>query len=71
MQQLINPKGSAYRSETGGLMEALRVLSVEQSEFCGFELCYENADHRPYSSGLPQEILCSAQSLPDRNRQAF
>lgn len=32
MQQLINPPGSAYRSETGGLMEALRVLTVEQSK---------------------------------------
>lgn len=30
MQQEMYPKGSAYRSETGGLMEALRVLSVEQ-----------------------------------------
>lgn len=32
MQRLINPVGSAYRSETGGLMEALRVLNVQQSE---------------------------------------
>lgn len=31
MQRLMNPPGSAYRSETGGLMEALRVLTVEQS----------------------------------------
>jgi len=30
MQRLLNPPGSAYRSETGGLMEALRKLSVEQ-----------------------------------------
>ncbi|TCD61425.1 hypothetical protein EIP91_008439 [Steccherinum ochraceum] len=30
MQRLMNPEGSAYRSETGGLMEALRKLSVEQ-----------------------------------------
>ncbi|KAH8102439.1 Metalloenzyme, LuxS/M16 peptidase-like protein [Cristinia sonorae] len=30
MQRLANPEGSAYRSETGGLMEALRKLSVEQ-----------------------------------------
>ncbi|KAI0756614.1 Metalloenzyme, LuxS/M16 peptidase-like protein [Daedaleopsis nitida] len=30
MQRLLNPPGSAYRSETGGLMEALRVLTVEQ-----------------------------------------
>jgi hypothetical protein len=31
-QRLLYPPGSAYRSETGGLMSALRVLSVEQSE---------------------------------------
>ncbi|KAF9460806.1 Metalloenzyme, LuxS/M16 peptidase-like protein [Collybia nuda] len=29
-QRLVNPPGSAYRSETGGLMEALRVLTPEQ-----------------------------------------
>ncbi|KAF7320399.1 hypothetical protein MKEN_00824700 [Mycena kentingensis (nom. inval.)] len=29
-QRLLEPLGSAYRSETGGLMEALRVLTVEQ-----------------------------------------
>ncbi|OJA10818.1 hypothetical protein AZE42_00264 [Rhizopogon vesiculosus] len=29
-QRLLYPPGSAYRSETGGLMSALRVLSVEQ-----------------------------------------
>jgi hypothetical protein len=31
-QRLLNPPASAYRSETGGLMEALRKLSVEQSD---------------------------------------
>jgi hypothetical protein len=30
-QRLVNLVGSAYRSETGGLMEALRVLTPEQS----------------------------------------
>ncbi|KAE9411017.1 hypothetical protein BT96DRAFT_952834 [Gymnopus androsaceus JB14] len=30
MQRLLDPPGSAYRSETGGLMEALRKLTVEQ-----------------------------------------
>ncbi|KAJ3976962.1 Metalloenzyme, LuxS/M16 peptidase-like protein [Lentinula raphanica] len=30
MQRLLNPPSSAYRSETGGLMEALRKLTVEQ-----------------------------------------
>ncbi|RDB28821.1 hypothetical protein Hypma_015435 [Hypsizygus marmoreus] len=29
-QRLMNPPGSGYRSETGGLMEALRVLTPEQ-----------------------------------------
>ncbi|KAH9982380.1 Metalloenzyme, LuxS/M16 peptidase-like protein [Lactifluus volemus] len=29
-QRLLNPPASAYRSETGGLMEALRKLTVEQ-----------------------------------------
>ena len=31
-QRLLNPPESAYRSETGGLMEALRKLTVEQSK---------------------------------------
>ena len=31
LQQLMNPPGSGYRSETGGLMKALRVLAPEQS----------------------------------------
>ncbi|KAJ2928846.1 hypothetical protein H1R20_g8241, partial [Candolleomyces eurysporus] len=30
MQRLMDPPGSAYRSETGGLMEALRVLTAKQ-----------------------------------------
>ncbi|KAJ3568798.1 hypothetical protein NP233_g5473 [Leucocoprinus birnbaumii] len=30
LQQLMDPKGSAYRSETGGLMEALRRLTPDQ-----------------------------------------
>ncbi|KAH9973401.1 hypothetical protein BJV77DRAFT_1056481, partial [Russula vinacea] len=29
-ERLLNPPGSAYRSETGGLMDALRKLTVEQ-----------------------------------------
>jgi Zn-dependent M16 (insulinase) family peptidase len=32
MQRLMNPPGNAYRSETGGLMEALRVLTPDQSK---------------------------------------
>lgn len=31
-QRLFYPAGSAYRSETGGLMEALRNLTIEQSK---------------------------------------
>ena len=31
LQRLLDPPGSGYRSETGGLMEALRVLTPEQS----------------------------------------
>jgi hypothetical protein len=31
MQRLLNPPDSAYRSETGGLMEALRSLTAEKS----------------------------------------
>ncbi|KAJ7038105.1 Metalloenzyme, LuxS/M16 peptidase-like protein [Mycena alexandri] len=30
LQRLLDPPGNAYRSETGGLMDALRVLMVEQ-----------------------------------------
>ena len=32
LQRLLEPPGSGYRSETGGLMDALRVLTVEQSD---------------------------------------
>ena len=32
MSRLVNRLGSAYRSETGGLMEALRSLTIEESE---------------------------------------
>ncbi|PFH54559.1 hypothetical protein AMATHDRAFT_123 [Amanita thiersii Skay4041] len=30
LQRMLDPPGSAYRSETGGLMEALRVLTAQQ-----------------------------------------
>lgn len=33
LQLAIYPKGSGYRSETGGMQAALRQLTVEQSEF--------------------------------------
>jgi hypothetical protein len=39
MQRLLNPPGSAYRSETGGLMEALRVLTVDQSNVTRSIIC--------------------------------
>jgi Zn-dependent M16 (insulinase) family peptidase len=32
MQRILNPVGSAYRSEIAGLMEALRVLTNEESQ---------------------------------------
>ena len=32
LQRLLEPPGSGYRSETGGLMDALRVLTPEQSD---------------------------------------
>ena len=32
LQRSLEPPGSGYRSETGGLMDALRVLTPEQSE---------------------------------------
>ena len=32
LQRLLDPPGSGYRSETGGLMAALRVLTPEQSK---------------------------------------
>lgn len=32
LQRLLDPPGSGYRSETGGLMHALRVLTPEQSK---------------------------------------
>lgn len=34
-QRAFYPQGSAYRSETGGLMEALRVLTAEKSKLLG------------------------------------
>jgi len=32
LQRILDPPGSGYRSETGGLMDALRVLTPEQSD---------------------------------------
>jgi hypothetical protein len=34
LQRLLDPPGSGYRSETGGLMDALRVLTPEKSDDC-------------------------------------
>jgi Zn-dependent M16 (insulinase) family peptidase len=33
LQLELYPEGSAYRSETGGMLDALRKLTVEESEF--------------------------------------
>ena len=74
MQRLLNPPGSAYRSETGGLMEALRVLTVEQSTI-SFSLFFEY--RMPYliisrcSPKLSQEILRSSQSVAHRDRETL
>ena len=45
LQRLLEPPGSGYRSETGGLMEALRVLTPEQSDDC-------------FQTALPSLIFC-------------
>lgn len=58
MQRLLNPPESAYRSETGGLMAALRKLTVEQSN--GF-LYFSDSVLTITSSRLPQDLLCSSQ----------
>ena len=39
MQRLFYQKTSAYRSETGGLQEALRVLTAQESGFTHFVRC--------------------------------
>ena len=38
MQQLVYPEGSGYRSEVGGLMEALRALDVQKSSSRYFKI---------------------------------
>ncbi|CAH7682774.1 Metalloenzyme, LuxS/M16 peptidase-like protein [Phakopsora pachyrhizi] len=45
-QRLLYPPTSGYRSETGGLMEALRVLTVEQIRD------YHNSYYRPHNMQL-------------------
>ena len=52
MQRLLNPPGSAYRSETGGLMEALRVLTVEQSKCMPLLPLYSLVSRAPTSPGI-------------------
>lgn len=46
-QRTLYPVGSAYRSETGGLMEALRKLTVEQSSCLVFS---------PFRTGISPRI---------------
>lgn len=43
MRRLVYPKGSAYRSEVGGLMGALRELDVQQSQLLYPGLLYESS----------------------------
>ncbi len=57
MQRLLDPPGSAYRSETGGLMEALRVLTPEQSSYYPF--CGVHADEVVHSTKVPLQLLCA------------
>ena len=68
MSRLLNNLGSAYRSETGGLMEALRSLTIEQSEdtitFTFISMTFS-------SSGLPPNILCTLQPLSNHCRQSI
>jgi hypothetical protein len=71
MQRLLNPPGSAYRSETGGLMEALRVLTVEQSTISIFWDHVAYLIFALYSSQLPQNILRPSELVADRDRQTF
>jgi len=58
-QRLLNPIESAYRSETGGLMQALRELNVEQSD--GFLSSSHSDALTTSSSRLPQVLLRSSQ----------
>ena len=62
MQRLLNPPGSAYRSETGGLMEALRVLTVEQSKCMPLLPLYSFVSRAPTSPGISPQILRPSQS---------
>jgi len=54
MQRLLDPPGSGYRSETGGLMESLRVLTPEQSKssvlslFCQLNCIQVRSYHSSY-----------------------
>lgn len=51
-QRMLYPQSSAYRSETGGLMSMLRVLTAQQSQWRDPKLCSRNADQtvRDYHS---------------------
>ena len=46
MQRLHFPPGSAYRSETGGLMKALRELTADRS-MCQQHLPWDNSQSIP------------------------
>lgn len=70
MQRLLDPPGSAYRSETGGLMEALRKLTVDQSEYILKISQCVRLTQLPFSPGISCFLLCAAQSVSHRSRKA-
>jgi Zn-dependent M16 (insulinase) family peptidase len=45
LQRLLHPPGSGYRSETGGLMDALRVLTPQQSKIHPSAATVPNAEY--------------------------
>lgn len=66
MQRLLNSADSAYRSETGGLMEALRSLTVEQSK-CASLRTLRLFSESITSSRVPQTVLRSPQFVTDNH----
>lgn len=51
----MDPPGSGYRSETGGLMEALRVLTADQSAYT--RISFHSNINEPNSSGVSLNVL--------------
>ncbi|KAF8527970.1 Metalloenzyme, LuxS/M16 peptidase-like protein [Hysterangium stoloniferum] len=84
MAQLLNPLGSAYRSETGGLTEALRSLTVQQicdyhgKYYVPYNMCLVIAGQVSIDSLLhvlqdkvEKSILDHHQSRPENWRRPF